>query len=113
MVNDDFEFEPGLYLGAAHGHTPGNCVLHAHSQGRRAVFSGDILHTPAQLINTDWSSNFCFDPLASAQVRKQLVHDIADTDTLLMTGHFPTPVAGRVVSHGDHFRFAGADQPAT
>jgi len=31
---------------------------------------------------------------------------------LLMTGHFPTPVAGRVVSHGDHFRFAGADQPA-
>ena len=112
MVQDDFEFEPGLYLGAAHGHTPGNCVLHAHSQGRRAIFSGDILHTPAQLINTDWSSNFCFDPQTSAQVRKDLVHSIADTDTLLMTGHFPTPVAGRVVSHGDHFRFAGADQPA-
>ena len=105
MVGDDFEFETGVYLQAAHGHTPGNCTLHAHSEGRQAVFSGDILHTPAQLINPAWSSRFCVDPVQSAAARFKLVHALADTSTLLLTGHFPTPVAGRIVSRGDHFRF--------
>lgn len=105
MVGDDFEFETGVYLQAAHGHTPGNCTLHANSEGRHAVFSGDILHTPAQLINPAWSSRFCVDPLQSAATRFKLVHALADTSTLLLTGHFPTPVAGRIVSRGDHFRF--------
>lgn len=105
MVGDDYEFETGVYLQAAHGHTPGNCTLHAHSEGRHAVFSGDILHTPAQLINPAWSSRFCVDPLQSAATRARLVHALADTSTLLLTGHFPTPVAGRIVSRGDHFRF--------
>ena len=105
MVGDDFEFEAGVHLQAAHGHTPGNCTLHATSEGNKAVFSSDILHTPAQLINPTWSSRFCVDPLQSAATRSKLVHELADTATLLLTGHFPTPVAGRIVSRGDHFRF--------
>jgi len=105
MVGDDFEFESGVYLQAAPGHTPGNCTLHAVSEGKQAVFSGDILHTPAQLINPAWSSRFCVDPVQSAATRTRLVHELSDTATLLLSGHFPTPVAGRVVSRGDHFRF--------
>ena len=108
MVDADFEFESGVFLQAAHGHTPGNCTLHAKSEGEHAVFSGDILHTPAQLINPAWSSRFCDDAAKAADVRMALVHDLADTSTLLLSGHFPTPVAGRIVSHGDHFRFACA-----
>lgn len=107
MVGDDFEFEEGVYLQAARGHTPGNCVLHAHSQGAHAVFSGDILHTPAQLINLDWSSHFCHDAQASVAARKALVHSLADTSSLLLAAHFPSPVSGRIVTHQDQFRFQG------
>ena len=107
MVGDDFEFEEGVYLQAARGHTPGNCMLHAHSQGAHAVFSGDILHTPAQLINLNWSSNFCYDAQASEQSRRALVHSLADTSSLLLAAHFPGPVAGHIVSQGDRFRFQG------
>ena len=109
MVGDDFEFETGVYMQAAHGHTPGNCTLHAVSEGSKAVFSGDILHTPAQLINPAWSSRFCVDPVQSAATRTKLVHQLTDTSTLLLTGHFPTPVAGRIVSRADHFRFDCAE----
>ena len=70
-----------------------------------AVFAGDILHTPAQLIDLSLSSRFCHDAAQAAQTRSELVHQLADTTTLLFSGHFPSPTAGRIVSLTDHFRF--------
>jgi len=98
MVQGEFEFETGITLVPAPGHTPGSCVVHAHSQGHKAVFSGDILHTPAQLLNLNWSSRFCHDHQQATRTRQQLVHSLADTDTRLFAAHFPDPVAGRIVS---------------
>lgn len=105
MVDSGFEFEAGIQLQAAPGHTAGNCLLNARSQGEHAVFAGDILHTPAQLIDLSLSSRFCHDPVLAAQTRSDLVHQLADTSTLLFTGHFPSPTAGRIISKSDHFRF--------
>ena len=103
MVDDGFEFDHGVHLHAAAGHTPGNCVLHARSQGAQAVFSGDIFHSPVQLVNPDWSSRFCHDPAQAAAVRHGLAQELADTPSLLLAGHFPSPVAGRVVSRSQGF----------
>ena len=97
-----------MRLEPAHGHTPGSCVLHARSQGDHAVFTGDILHTPVQLLDLSWSSRFCHDPQAASAVRHQLVHEIADTATLLMAAHFPSPVAGRIISHAQGLRWHSA-----
>ncbi|MES2413525.1 MAG: MBL fold metallo-hydrolase [Pseudomonadota bacterium] len=108
MVDSGFEFETGLQLHAAHGHTAGNCLLDAHSQGEHAVFAGDILHTPAQLIDLSLSSRFCHDAEQAAHTRQALVHRLADTSTLLFTGHFPSPTAGRIIGKNDHFRFETA-----
>lgn len=108
MVEGGHDFEPGVRLEPAHGHTPGSCVLHARSQGDHAVFTGDILHTPVQLLDLSWSSRFCHDPQAASAVRHQLVHQIADTATLLMAAHFPSPVAGRISSHAQGLRWHSA-----
>lgn len=105
MVDSGFEFEAGIQLQAAPGHTAGNCLLDARSQGEHGVFAGDILHTPAQLIDLSLSSRFCHDPALASQTRSELVHQLADTSTLLFTGHFPSPTAGRFISKNDHFRF--------
>jgi glyoxylase-like metal-dependent hydrolase (beta-lactamase superfamily II) len=105
MVEGGHDFEPGVRMEPAHGHTPGSCVLHARSQGDHAVFTGDILHTPVQLVDLSWSSRFCHDPQAASAVRQQLVHDIADTATVMMAAHFPSPVAGRIVSHAQGLRW--------
>jgi glyoxylase-like metal-dependent hydrolase (beta-lactamase superfamily II) len=105
MVDSGFEFETGIELHAAHGHTAGNCLLDVRNQGDHAVFAGDILHTPAQLIDLSLSSRFCHDPEEASRTREALVHRLADTSTLLFTGHFPSPTAGRIVGKSDHFRF--------
>ncbi|MDE0703401.1 MAG: hypothetical protein OXH59_06735, partial [Rhodospirillaceae bacterium] len=50
------------------------------------------------------SSAFCEDPAMSAQSRTAMVERLADTDSVLLAGHFPTPVAGRIVRHREAFR---------
>ena len=106
FVESDHEFEKGVHLEPAYGHTPGNCVFHARSGGGHAVFIGDVMHTAAQLANPALSSRFCSDPAESARTRTALVERHADTDTVVLAAHFPTPVAGRIRRRGAGFALA-------
>lgn len=103
------ELESGVQIEPAPGHTPGNCVLHARSQGAHAVFSGDILHTPVQLLDLSWSSRFCHDSLQAERTRRELVDKLTDSSSLLMAAHFPSPVAGRIVSGSRGLRWQTAE----
>jgi glyoxylase-like metal-dependent hydrolase (beta-lactamase superfamily II) len=110
MVEGGHDFEAGVRLEPAHGHTPGSCVLQARSAGGHAVFTGDIMHTPVQLIDLSWSSRFCHDPSQAQQVRQALAEQLADTSSWMMAAHFPDPVAGRIVSHAQGLRWS-CDHP--
>ncbi len=109
FVQGSHELDHGVQIEPAPGHTPGNCVLHARSQGAHAVFSGDILHTPVQLIDLSWSSRFCYDGSQAEGTRRQLVGGLADSNSLLLAAHFPTPVAGRIVSGSRGLRWQAVD----
>ena len=37
--------------------------------------------------------------------REKFVRDKADTDTLILTAHFPSPTAGRIVGNGERCKF--------
>jgi len=50
LVDDDYALEDGLWFEGAPGHTPGNVVIHARSAGATAVFMGDVIHHPLQLL---------------------------------------------------------------
>ena len=110
FVDSDYEIDAGLHLEPAAGHSPGSCLLHARSGPDHALFTGDVMHSAVQLARPALSSRFCFDPAASARVRTALCERYADTSTRIFTGHFPTPVAGRIIRHGDAFRFQFSDQ---
>jgi glyoxylase-like metal-dependent hydrolase (beta-lactamase superfamily II) len=97
LVDDGHEFEPGVWLEPAPGHTPGTVTLHARSDGRHAVFSGDLLHTPVQLVDLGWNSRFCEDPAQAVQTRRRLVEAVTDTDTVVLPAHFPDPAGGHIV----------------
>jgi glyoxylase-like metal-dependent hydrolase (beta-lactamase superfamily II) len=105
LVDDDHQIEDGVWLEPAPGHTPGTCIVHARDRDDHAVFLGDILHNAAQLLSPRQSSRFCSDPVASGKMRAKLVDRYAETDTVVLTGHFPTPTAGRIVRHANAFRF--------
>ena len=44
------EIEDGIWLEDAAGHSPGSVVVNAQRSGARAVFTGDIVHHPIQLV---------------------------------------------------------------
>ena len=63
------------------------------------------MHHALQCVEPDWSSCFCWDANQSALTRRKLLATIADTDTLVIPAHFPSPTAGRVITKGDAYQF--------
>jgi glyoxylase-like metal-dependent hydrolase (beta-lactamase superfamily II) len=101
------ELGQDVWLSPACGHTPGHVFVNVGERGReRAVFTGDVIHHPVQFVDPRIANLADFDPQQAYETRLGLMRRYADTDTLVMTGHFPSPTAGRIVSRGDRFRFA-------
>ncbi|HVC51176.1 MAG TPA: MBL fold metallo-hydrolase [Stellaceae bacterium] len=105
LVGDDFAIEDGLRFEPYPGHTPGNVVIHAHSGGDRGLFIGDVLHHPLQCLKPEWSTVACTDADASRVSRTRLVREHADSGTLIMPAHFPTPTVGHLKRHGSAYRY--------
>ncbi|MBB3975554.1 hypothetical protein GGQ64_000741 [Rhizobium azooxidifex] len=72
--------------------------------GRECVFSGDIIHHPIQLKYPQLSCMGCEDQALSARTRTSLLDGIAETDTMLMAGHFLAPHATHIETEGEGFR---------
>lgn len=104
----DAELDHALRLLPLPGHCPGHTGLSLSGGGRQAVMTGDAIHHPMQLSRPDWFCSADVNPAESTRTRKRLVEDYADTDTLLLTGHFPGATAGRIVGGGGKPGFAFA-----
>ncbi|MER5194808.1 MBL fold metallo-hydrolase [Streptomyces sp. NPDC002755] len=80
-----------LTLESAPGHTPGSAVLRVASRGERAVFVGDLLHNPVQVLRPECSSCFCLDPGRAATERARILERAADEKELVIPAHFAGP----------------------
>ena len=105
LVEDDFEIDELIHLSPAPGHTPGQCCANLASAGATAVFAGDAMHHPLQIYEPDWSTTVCTDPGQAVASRRAILERLVDTDTLLVTAHFPGHTVGHVVDRGDGFGF--------
>ena len=103
IVADDYEFDDEISFAPAPGHTPGHVAIRLASRGERAVLSGDICHTPLQCREPGWSAVGCSDRAQSAATRRAFLERHCDTDTLVMTAHFPSPSVGYVRARGEAF----------
>ena len=103
IVADDHELDDRIRLLLTPGHTPGHVAIELASRGARAVLSGDICHTPLQCREPGWSAVGCTDRAQSAATRRAFLERHADTDTLVMTAHFPSPSVGFVRARGEAF----------
>jgi glyoxylase-like metal-dependent hydrolase (beta-lactamase superfamily II) len=101
----DHDLGPDMWLEAAPGHTAGSVVLHARNDSGGALFSGDCWHHPLQFAEPSLSLEIEQDVAASMATRRRLLESCVDANTLVMAAHFPSPTAGRVISHGDGLRF--------
>ena len=103
------EIGNGVWLESSPGHSPGHVSVHACSGHDHAVLSGDVIHSPLQLVDPDLCSAADTDRERSRVSRRGLIEQMADTPTLLLTAHFPSPTAGRIVRHGGSYRFQFAE----
>jgi glyoxylase-like metal-dependent hydrolase (beta-lactamase superfamily II) len=106
LVDDDYGLEDGLWFESAPGHTPGNVVIHARSRDEKAVFMGDVIHHPLQLLKPEWSTLACTDRERSRKTRTRLIEEHAEAGTRVLPAHFPSPTVGRIVREGDAYTFA-------
>jgi glyoxylase-like metal-dependent hydrolase (beta-lactamase superfamily II) len=92
-----------LRLVAAPGHTPGSSAVLLESAGARAMFVGDLVHTPVQLAHPHVNSCFCEDPEQARATRRSLLARAADERSLLFPAHFAGGGGVRVRPSGAGF----------
>ncbi|MGR4878262.1 MBL fold metallo-hydrolase [Streptomyces sp. LARHCF249] len=99
--------DANLRLELAAGHTPGSSVLTLASGGDRAVFAGDLLHSPVQILEPDANSCFCEDADQARAARRRILGWAADHNGLLIPAHFGGHGAAEVVRDGGGFAIKG------
>jgi glyoxylase-like metal-dependent hydrolase (beta-lactamase superfamily II) len=95
--------DANLSLESAPGHTPGSSVVRLASGSDRAVFVGDLLHSPVQILRPHYNS--CFDerPDQAAASRRGVLERAADNRELVVPAHFAGPGAAEIRRDGGHF----------
>jgi glyoxylase-like metal-dependent hydrolase (beta-lactamase superfamily II) len=96
--------DENLSLEAAPGHTPGSSVLRLVSGDDRAVFVGDLLHSPVQILDPTHNSCFCLDPAGAQASRRRILERAADQHELVIPAHFGGSGTMQVQHAGNGFR---------
>ena len=104
IVSGEAVVGPGLRLRPAPGHTPGSQTITVESDGEAAIFCGDIVHHPLQVLNPNWNSIFCEDAAAARASRRMVLGMAADRGARLIPAHFAGAHTVTVERHGDGFR---------
>jgi len=104
------EVSERVWLQPAFGHSPGNFSVIAEGGGERAIFWGDVLHHPIQMIRPEVTPSFDGDPELAREVRLRTLARAADEELICFPAHFRDPSAGRVVRAGDAYRYRFLDQ---
>lgn len=100
-----------LQVEPAPGHSPGQVVFRVRSGNEEALFCGDILHSPIQIVQPQINSGYCIWPDIARETRLKLLNESADSGALVIPVHFGAPHCGYIRRQGDGFVFEGADWP--
>ncbi|HLZ01684.1 MAG TPA: MBL fold metallo-hydrolase [Bradyrhizobium sp.] len=102
LIASDAKLTDEIGMISTPGHSPGHMSIHIKSDGEEALLTGDVAHHPCQMAHLDWSSTVDSDPRQSVKARRELFSRFADTQTLVIGGHYS---AGHIRRDGDTFKF--------
>ncbi len=108
LVDPNHRISDELWLEPTPGHTPGHVSVRLSSGGEEAVITGDLMHHPVQVAEPGWGSHFDSDIAAARETRQAFCERYADRPITVLGTHFHHPTAGRIVRHGETWRFAVA-----
>ena len=105
LVDLDYALDDEVWLEPTVGHSAGHVAIHLRSRRNHAAMCGDLIHSPVQLREPDWSLIGDYDPAASARTRKDFLDTHCESDTLILTAHFPSPSIGQIIPRGNSYDF--------
>ncbi|GAA1319261.1 MBL fold metallo-hydrolase [Pseudonocardia xinjiangensis] len=88
LWDGEHRIDENLTLESAPGHTPGSSVLRLASGSDRAVFVGDLLHSPLQILDPCCNSNACLAPEQAVASRRRVLQRAVDERELVVPAHF-------------------------
>jgi glyoxylase-like metal-dependent hydrolase (beta-lactamase superfamily II) len=94
MVEEGYELTSSCTVLSAPGHTAGHSILHLHSQGHHAFFTGDVFHHPLQLLYPELHMPGDDDLAVAIQTRRRVISRCLQHQALILPAHFPRPYAG-------------------
>ena len=101
---DSHRIDDDLVLELAPGHTPGSAVLRLDSGTDRALFVGDVVHTPLQVIEPDHDTCLSEDEPRAARTRRRVLAQAAATNSLVVPAHLSGAGAAEIVRSDGAFR---------
>ncbi len=105
LVDMTHRLSDEIWLEPTPGHTPGHVSVRLRSGDADAVITGDLMHHPVQVAEPDWCSGFDSDLPQARATRRAFCERYADGPVRVLGTHFHHPTAGRIVRHGETWRF--------
>lgn len=93
----------GIRFLPAPGHSIDHAVIQLSDGPDTALFVGDLLHRPIQLVRPELSSRWCLHPIQAVQSRQRIFLLAADHNALVLPSHFAGSSAGHVCRNGSGF----------
>lgn len=111
IVPPDYQVDRTVRLRPTPGHTPGHVSVEIAAPAgpvpaavaAGGAITGDLMHSPLQVMAPDLSPRVDADPVLAARTRRAFVEDAAETGRLILATHFPLPSAGHVRRRGVGF----------
>ena len=104
-VSSDHVIDDPVQLIPTPGHTIDHFSVRVGRNGRDAIITGDLIHSPLQAVHPDLCMMSDHSAELAAQSRRRILETVCDTPTLFCTAHFPSPSIGRVTRRGDGFGY--------
>lgn len=95
-----------LLASAAPGHSPGQIMFLLRYGGQHCIFSGDVLHSPMQVLFPDVNSRWCELPDVARATRHRLLAEAAANDATLFPAHARGLHGWKVARHGEGYSVA-------
>lgn len=99
------EVLPGISYLSTPGHSVDHMSISLTSQGRDALFAGDIMHSPLQVHVPELCSVFYADPVEARGSRERVLALCAERGALYFSSHFAETSAGRIVRANGGYRW--------
>lgn len=102
---DGTEFVDGLAFHRTPGHSYDHLSISLSSGGEEALFGGDVMNHPIQVVRPQWNSVFCEFQDKARVSRRWALDYVADRKATFFSTHFAETSAGLITRRGERFEW--------